>query len=180
MNRLFLSTVCAAIACLFTTSRIPDLPGVESSIFAQAQPTESTSDPSDLLVREFIRQVEAKDLQAVINLLSENVVFEQPYQLPGRPSRFEGKQSTEGFFQQLNQTFITIRFTNLRTIVAADGQTVTIEAQGDFVVAANEKPYQNLYIAVLQIEDGKIAMIREYFNPLIIAQTFDIDLAPSQ
>lgn len=177
MNRLLLNSVCAAIACLSTTTTIPDLQAVEPPVFAQTQPTQSTS---DLLVREFIRELEAKNLQAVSNLLSENVVLEQPYQLPGRPNRFEGKRSTQGFFQQLNQTFSTIRFANLRTIVAADGQTVTLEAQGNFVVAANEKPYQNVYIAVFQTDGKKITGIREYFNPLIIAQTFNIDLTPRQ
>jgi uncharacterized protein len=173
MHRLFLSSICAAIACLPPIAMIPDAQAAEPPVFAQVKPTRSTS---ERIARRFIRQIEAKNLQALSNLLSENVVLEQPFQLPERPNRFEGKQSLQVFFEGINQTFSTIRFENLRTIVSADGRTVTIEGQGNFVIAANGLPYQNVYITVLQIEDGKITGIREYFNPLIIAQAFNIDL----
>jgi uncharacterized protein len=177
MHRLFLSSICAAIACLPPIAMIPDAQAAEPPVFAQVKPTRSTS---ERIARQFIRRIEAKNVQALSNILAENVVLEQPYQLPGRPNRFEGNLAVQGFLQGINQTFSTIRFENLRTIVSADGQTVTLEAQGDFVIAANGLPYQNVYIIVLQIEDGKITVIREYFNPLINAQVFNIDLTQGQ
>jgi len=173
MNRLLLSCICAAIACFSTAAMLPDLQAAEPPLSAQRQPTRSTS---ERIARQFIRQIEAENVQELSNLLSENVVLEQPFQLPGRPNRFEGKLGVQWFFQGINQTFSTIRFENLRTIVSADGQTVTLEGQGNFVIAENGLPYQNVYITVLQIEGGKITAVREYFNPLIIAQAFNIDL----
>jgi uncharacterized protein len=177
MNRLLLSSICAAIACLSSTANIPHVQAVEPPVVAQTKPTQSTS---ERIVREFIRQIEAKNIPALSGLLSENVLVEQPYQLPGNPNRLEGKLAFQGYVQAINQRFSTIRFENLRTIVSADGRTVTLEGQGNFVIAANGLPYKNLYITVLQTDGEKITGIREYFNPLIIAQTFNIDLTPKQ
>lgn len=176
MNRPLLSGICAAIAFLSTATLIPAPQAAEPPLFVQRMPTST----SERMAREFIQRIEAKNLQALSNLLSENVVLEQPYQLPGMPNRFEDKWAVQGVFQQINQTFSTIRFENLRLIASADGRTVTLEGQGNFVIAANGLPYRNIYITVLQIEGRKITAIREYFNPLIIAQAFNIDLTQRQ
>ncbi|MBD2465238.1 nuclear transport factor 2 family protein [Oscillatoria sp. FACHB-1407] len=182
MNRSFPGILCTVVGILpaiaLTSIPLTSAANAEAvPLLAQTMPTSSTSEQT---IRTFIQQIEAENLQGLGDLLAENVVLEQPYQLPGAPNRFEGKAAVQGFFQRINQTFSRIQFENLRVIVSADEQTVTVEGQGNFVIAENGASYQNVYIVVFEMRDGKIGTIREYFNPLILAQTFNIDLTGGQ
>ena len=76
--------------------------------------------------------------------------------------------------------FNQIRFEQIRLYETRNPNLVIIEAQGDFVVAENGRPYRNTYVFVFQTSGNRVSLIREYLNPLIVAQTFGIDVTPNQ
>lgn len=47
-----------------------------------------------------------------------------------------------------------------------DGQTVFVEANGNFIVKGTRKPYKNTYVFVFEVKQREITAIREYNNPL--------------
>jgi len=124
------------------------------------------------VVRQFLEAIEAKDQETIDRLLSENVVLEQPFsQLQPGGIRVEGKQAANAFFDRIFQQYSQIRFVDVVIRQSQFDNAVILEGQGDFRVASNQSPYRNQYIGVLEVVDGQIVLIREYFNPLIEPET---------
>jgi uncharacterized protein len=53
-----------------------------------------------------------------------------------------------------------------------DPGTVIIEAHARSVVGETEKVYENNYICVFVVRDGKLALLKEYANPLAFMNAF--------
>ncbi|GJD21304.1 hypothetical protein RIVM261_062600 [Rivularia sp. IAM M-261] len=79
----------------------------------------------------------------------------------------EGKQAVNTFFNRIFSQYSQIRFVNIVFRQSKFDNAVILEGQGDFRIASNQNPYRNQYIGVLEVVDGRITLIREYFNPLI-------------
>lgn len=43
---------------------------------------------------------------------------------------------------------------------------------GEIQIAATGKPYNNRYIGLFRLRDGKIVLFKEYFNPTILTESF--------
>lgn len=59
-----------------------------------------------------------------------------------------------------------------------DPDRFLVEFVGQAVVAATGTPYNNLHLAVVLLDDGRIKHVWEYFNPLAIIEAFGL-LAPA-
>lgn len=95
--------------------------------------------------------------------------MEQPYS-PLQPGgvRVEGRQAANSFFGRIFRQYSQIRFVDVVFRQSQFDNAVILEGRGDFRVATDQSPYRNQYIGVLEIVNGRIALIREYFNPLIV------------
>lgn len=131
--------------------------------------SEEVSSDRIALVRQFIQAIESKDAQTIDQLLADDVVLEQPYS-PEEPGgvRVEGKQIASLFFERIFREFSQIRFVDLVFRQSQFDNTVIVEARGDFRLATDQSPYRNQYIAVIEVVDGQVTLIREYFNPLLL------------
>ncbi|KAM3090433.1 nuclear transport factor 2 family protein [Phormidesmis sp. 146-35] len=120
------------------------------------------------VVRRFVQAVEAKDISTVNQLITDNIVLEQPYS-PLQPGglRVEGRQAVNAFFNRIFSQYSQIRFVNIVFRQSRFDNAVILEGQGDFLVSSNPTPYRNQYIGVIEVVDSQIVLIREYFNPLI-------------
>ena len=56
----------------------------------------------------------------------------------------------------------------------ADDGVLILECDGDMVRAKDGVRYQNRYIILFSVTDGKITLWREYFNSVVAARTFGI------
>jgi uncharacterized protein len=158
-------------------------PAISSAYDQQPQAVASNSSlgrryPATLIAREFIQRLEAKDLNGASQLLAQDVVFELPFQLPGNQSRYEGSSAFLAFLSDIFNTFSQVDFVNIRFYQTIDPNRVIVEAEGNFVVAATGAPYRNTYIIVCETNGRTLTTIREYNNPLVLAETFGIDLSP--
>lgn len=123
------------------------------------------------LVRQLIQAVEAKDINKIDQLVTENVVLEQPYsEQQSGGIRVEGRQAANAFFNRVFSQYSQIRFVDVVIRESRFDNAVIIEGKGDFIVASNQESYRNQYIFVLEVVDGQIALIREYFNPLLVPE----------
>jgi uncharacterized protein len=128
------------------------------------------------IVETAIRKFERMDLQGFEQLLSPNVRFDNVFSLPNTPATFQGRDAVIANFRELASRFERIEFVDERLYTAQDGQVVIVEARGNFAVRGTGAPYRNRYIFVFEVNNGQITAIREYVNPLTIAETFNIPL----
>lgn len=57
-----------------------------------------------------------------------------------------------------------------------DPELFVLELRGRATVAQNGKVYANTYCTHMRIRDGKVALIREYFDPTIVEGAFGTEL----
>jgi ketosteroid isomerase-like protein len=53
-----------------------------------------------------------------------------------------------------------------KVYVALDGDTATVEGRSHGTAVHDGSTYENRYVWIMRFEDGKIAFMREYFNPV--------------
>lgn len=131
------------------------------------------------VVATAMNRFENADIQGFAELLAPNTRFDNVFNLPNTPRTFEGKDAVVANLTRITENFEQIEFVDERLYTSEDGQTVFVEANGNFTVKGTGEPYNNTYVFVFEVENGQIVAIREYNNPLTIAETFNIPLTPS-
>lgn len=101
-----------------------------------------------------------------MDLFCEHGVLETPYVAPGRPSRWEGTQAIAAFLGRLSGVIRLADFSLVAAYPAQDGATTVLEYDGTVHLEKDGARFRQRYIAVVKLQDGRIALWREYLNPL--------------
>lgn len=109
----------------------------------------------------------AKDVQAWMNLFTEDAVVEFPYAAAlSLPARFEGKSAIYNHFQQMVAQMQDLVFTNVRQYPTSNPNVLFAEVHGEATIVATGHHYQQDYVMRLETKEGKILHYREYWNPI--------------
>lgn len=103
-----------------------------------------------------------------MDLFAEDGVLETPYVAPGSASRLQGKPAIAGFLDTLRGVIRLADFRLLAAYPAQDGVTV-LEYEGVVHLEKQGARFQQRYISVLRLQDGRLVLWREYTNPLASA-----------
>ncbi len=121
------------------------------------------------VVERFFSALEQKDLEALLGLLSTNVVQEMPLAPSGFPKALNGigamKTQYTGvmdYTQSYDRTYYT----------TTDPNTVLVKFNGT-ITTSEGKPYNNYYVGIYTInEENKIVKFIECFNPDILMNSW--------
>lgn len=132
--------------------------------------------------RSFLQALQDKNLPGMSQLMTDEVRLAQPLTLTPQPATYVGRATVEGYIGQVMAAFSTIFYSTIQLTEAKDGRSVFSQMVGNFVVAANGNPYDNIYVMRLDFQraaDGtcKVAGITEYFNPVIVACSLNATFA---
>jgi len=126
---------------------------------------------NEALVRQIMKHISAGELQEMIDLTHEDLVFELPYGGDLMPAPVNKK-----FFAAIQEpTFSQFsRFSIAPTEVHAmlDSDQLIVEYRSEGEVAATGKAYLNRYIGVFRFQDGKVVAWREFHNPDVVTKSF--------
>ncbi len=117
---------------------------------------------ADLILQE--------DIPQWIELFHEDAVFEYPFAPPGFPQAFRGKVVLFEQFKDFPKMFHFDEFTDVQMHQTLDSEVLIVEFSGRGKVLTTGKPYNQRYISVVQMRDGKILHYRDYWNPLIVLE----------
>lgn len=134
------------------------------------------------VVSAWLDALEAQDVQASSNLMTDDVVWETRASFSGDTSdealsRQVGKEAVVAFFSEISTNFETTRFSD-RALFETEEDVVFAELKGDFRTRVTGQPYQNLYMFKVRVDGDRVARIDEYFNPIHAAKVLGIDLCP--
>ena len=141
----------------------------------------TTQSPAQSLstAKAFIEALSQRNANEALLLLSEEAVLEMPYPLASGENQYGTRkmwgEPLRKYVNGITQRNAKISFKNAVWRTADDG-VVILECDGDMVRAKDGKRYQNQYIVLFEVSDGKITLWREYFNPVVAARTFGIPL----
>lgn len=110
--------------------------------------------------------MESKDSAAMVDLCTDDVVFEFPFAPPGRPTRVEGKEALTKYLRALSRQVRLEGVRNLEVHETVKPEVAIIEMTMTGTVVATGESMEQSYISVLTSRDGLIAHYRDYWNPL--------------
>lgn len=114
----------------------------------------------------------AEDIPQWLELFTEDAVFEYPFAPPGMPAEVVGKAALSENFKDFPSRLKFFEFTDveLHPTLDPDGLVIEFACRGQAVTTG--KPYNQRYIGVVQMREGKIARYRDYWNPLVAIEAF--------
>ncbi len=101
-----------------------------------------------------------------LGLFTQDVIFEFPYAPDGLPKRLEGTAALAAHLERLGP-LLTFGPMELGRVYAV-GETVIFEFSCSGEGVTTGAPYDQRYISVVTLREGRIAHYRDYWNPLVV------------
>jgi uncharacterized protein len=127
---------------------------------------------SDLLHRHIQTLVE--DHTQWQTLIADDVVWELPYAPAiGHPARLSGREEVVRHVSWFLGAVEQFRFFDLQVYPCADPDAAVAEVKAEARIKPTGRLYQQEYVLFLRAVGGKIAFLREYFDPVRAAKALD-------
>ena len=130
---------------------------------------------SDLLNRHF--QTLVDDNARWQTLIADDIVWELAYAPAiGHPARLSGREEVVRHVAWFLEAVEKFRFFDLKVYPFADPEGAVAEAKAEGLIKPTGRIYQQDYVLFLRAAGGKIAFLREYFDPARAAKALDIPI----
>ena len=107
-------------------------------------------------------------------LLADNVAWELPFApVLGHPARVAGRAAVVQFAAWFVGAVENFRFFDVRVQAFADAEAAVAEVRGEGQIKATGRAYRQEYVVFLRASAGKIALLREYFDPTRAARAMN-------
>jgi ketosteroid isomerase-like protein len=107
-------------------------------------------------------------------LLAKNIVWELAYAPSiGHPAQLTGREEVVRFAEWFVGAVENFRFFDTRMYVLADAERAVAEVKGEGRIKETGRTYRQDYVVFLRAADGKIAHMREYFDPVRAARALN-------
>ena len=124
---------------------------------------------ADLLRRHF--ETLLADNARWQTLIAEDVVWELVYAPSlGHPARLSGREEVVRHVTWFLGAVENFRFFDLRVHAFADRDGAVAEVKAEGLIKATGRIYRQDYVVFLRAAGGKIAFLREYFDPVRAAK----------
>ena len=129
---------------------------------------------SDLLQRHIATLLSPGEWEA---LIADDIVWELPFAPAlGHPGRLEGREPVEKHVNWFRSAVEDFRFSDIRVYPWADPNGASGEVSAKGCIKETGREYQQEYVFFLRVVGGKIAWLREYFDPTRAAKAMEIEL----
>ena len=107
-------------------------------------------------------------------LIGDDILWELAYAPSlGHPARLSGREEAVRHATWFAGAVQDFRFFDLKVYPFADPQGAVAEVKGEGVIKATGRTYRQDYVVFLRAAEGKIALLREYFDPVRAAMAMD-------
>ena len=107
-------------------------------------------------------------------LIADDIVWELTYAPSlGHPARLSGREEAVRHATWFVGAVENFRFFDLAVHAFADPEGAVAEAKGEGLIKTTGRVYRQEYVVFLRAARGKIAFLREYFDPVRAATALD-------
>ena len=107
-------------------------------------------------------------------LIADDLVWELPYAPAiGHPARLSGRDEVVRHVSWFLGAVEQFRFFDLQVYPCADPDAAVAEVKAEARIKPTGRLYQQEYVLFLRAVGGKIAFLREYFDPVRAAKALD-------
>ena len=114
-----------------------------------------------------------------VDMFAETGVMEFPFAAPGGVTRIEGRPALIEYLAGLGTMIDIISMGKPVVHRTAGDDTVILEFTGEARGVASGKTYEQRYISVIKLSNGRIVHYRDYWNPLVVNQVVADAMATS-
>ncbi|MBV9844219.1 MAG: nuclear transport factor 2 family protein [Kutzneria sp.] len=125
--------------------------------------------PADLY-RHSLRLLLDKNIAAWVGLWAEDGLMEFPFAPRGWPERLEGKDAIAAYMRHYPDHIDLRDFPEVQIYDTTAPDTIVVEMRGVGHLVETDAPFDMRYIAVVTVQDGRIASYRDYWNPLAVQE----------
>jgi hypothetical protein len=129
------------------------------------------------LLREALGDKLTPNAQTLLEMCSEDVVFEFPYHPPGFQERVEGRTALEAYLPTVSKLISIESRTLNHAFISVKGDMAAIEFSCRGHSQETNARYDQDYVSIIELNDGRISRYRDYWNPLVVLSA--IESAPS-
>jgi uncharacterized protein len=127
---------------------------------------------SDLLQRHF--QTLVDDNAQWQTLIADDLVWELPFAPAlGHPARLSGREAVVRHVTWFVGAVENFHFFDLKVHAFADPDAAVAEVRAEGRIKPTGRIYRQEYVLFLRAASGKIAFLREYFDPVRAARALD-------
>ncbi len=101
-------------------------------------------------------------------MCAEDILFELPYAPEGAVRELRGRDALLAYLPKVGDLIAFESMSLHRVLAASDCETFTLEFSCKGAHPETGARYDQDYISVVQVQDGKIIHYRDYWNPLIL------------
>jgi ketosteroid isomerase-like protein len=107
-------------------------------------------------------------------LIADDIVWELAYAPAlGHPARLSGREAGVGHATWFLGAVENFRFFDFRVYAFADPEGAVAEVKAEGLIKSTGRLYRQEYVLFLRAAGGKIAFLREYFDPVRAAKALD-------
>ena len=107
-------------------------------------------------------------------LIADDILWELAYAPSlGHPAKLSGREEAVRHATWFVGAVENFRFFDLKVYPLADPQGAVAEVKGEGLIKSTGRMYRQDYVVFLRAADGKIAFLREYFDPVRAAKALD-------
>ncbi len=126
-------------------------------------------------VLDFLTGLEDKDMKKVNGVWADDAVQDMPYVPEGWANQVVGKDNLIAHYAGWPDVSGAAKFTDgIVFFPMIDPQTVYVEFTGAVDVTPTGRTYRQTYGGLLHVENGKITLYREYFDPREFERAFGL------
>jgi ketosteroid isomerase-like protein len=104
-------------------------------------------------------------------LIADEILWELAYAPSlGHPARLSGRKEAVRHAAWFAGAVANFRFFDLKVYALTDAQGAVAEVKGEGLIKSTGRMYRQDYVVFLRAADGKIAFLREYFDPVRAAR----------
>ncbi|API59817.1 hypothetical protein BSL82_11230 [Tardibacter chloracetimidivorans] len=112
------------------------------------------------------------DLVEMKNMFSDDAVWEMPFMPAPLEKAIPGRALIGHFLDWFFAAVPDMRISDRVVHPTLDPNLFVIEFKANATVTMTGKPYNQTYILNMQIRDGKLALLREHFDSMVVWESF--------
>lgn len=122
------------------------------------------------VIEKFFTSLEALDISAFLTVWSENGKQLMPLSPGNFPKQLNGKQAIYNQYKGLPENYTSMRFQ--RKYIATDDPNTVIVQYNGIIPLKEGGEYNNNYVGIFKLDNGKLQQFTEYFDPFILQEAF--------
>jgi len=106
--------------------------------------------------------------RGLLRLLADDVVFEYVISVPGYPKQVEGRQNIIDLYSDYDSFMTVSSADNLHVYRDPAASVVVLEYEVHGESVQTGRPYDNRFVSIVTIRDGKVTRWRDYLDPVAV------------